>query len=86
MGGFKGANIKFKNDRTVLFTMDKEQKAGFIKVYANLPLDLRREIILIVREGNEDKPITWNVAFSEISSQTALGEKILKKIVDLGLI
>jgi len=66
--------------------MDKEQKAGFIKVYANLPLDLRREIILIVREGNEDKPITWNVAFSEISSQTALGEKILKKIVDLGLI
>jgi hypothetical protein len=66
--------------------MDAEKKAKFLRVYANLQFDLRREIILIITEGKEDKPITWNVAFNEINNETKLGEKILEQIVDLGLI
>ena len=66
--------------------MSAEQKAKFLGVYANLPLDLRKEIILIITEGKADKPITWNVAFDEINNETKLGEKILENLVDLGLI
>ena len=57
-------------------------KADFLKVYANLPIDLRKEIILII----DDEPITWNVAYAEIEKNTKLGKKILKKMIDLELI
>ena len=63
-----------------------DARATFFKVYANLQLDLRKEIILTIKESGGYRPITWNVAFEEISNNTALGEKILKKIVELGLI
>ncbi|MDO8537590.1 MAG: hypothetical protein Q7S21_01775 [archaeon] len=62
------------------------EKSRFLSVYANLSLDLRKEIILIIEEGEEEKPITWNVAFNEISNETKLGKKILKKIIELELI
>lgn len=54
----------------------------FLKVYANLPEPEREQIIAIV----EDKTYSWNVAFSEISNNTELGKKILKKIEELGLL
>ena len=57
-------------------------KDQFLKVYSNLSLDLRREIIVLA----EGKPITWNVAYEEIEEETKLGEKILKKILELELI
>ena len=54
----------------------------FLKVYANLPEPEREQIIAIV----EGKTYSWNVAFSEISNNTELGKKILKKIEELGLL
>ena len=57
-------------------------KENFIKIYSNLPLNLRREIILVI----DEKPITWNVAYLEIRNDTGLGKKILKKLEDLKII
>lgn len=59
-----------------------EGKDKFLKVYANLSMDLRKEIIALV----DSKPITWNVAYEEIDKGTELGEKILKKLIEMELI
>lgn len=58
------------------------KKEKFFKVYANLPLNLREEIILVVK----DEPITWKVAYLEISNNTKLGDEILEKLEALDLI
>lgn len=55
----------------------------FHKVYANLPLNLRNEIVLVVPDKG---PITWNVAYLEVSSNTPLGQQILDKLTELGII
>ncbi len=54
----------------------------FLRVYSNLPMDVRKEIVLVI----ENQPITWNVAFEEINHGTLLGEQILKKLVQLDFI
>lgn len=61
---------------------DMEGKGVFLKVYSNLSMDLRKEIILVI----ENQPITWAVAYEEISKETELGEKILKKLIEMGFI
>ncbi|MBU1176950.1 MAG: hypothetical protein ABIG88_02105 [Patescibacteria group bacterium] len=48
----------------------------FLKIYANIPINLREEIILVLENRG---PITWNVAYLEISQKTKLSEEILKK-------
>ena len=61
---------------------DKNQKERFLKIYANLPIGLRSEIICVV----EDKPISWNVAFVEIDQDTPISKIILEKLNKLNLI
>lgn len=58
------------------------RKEKFFKVYANLPINLREEIILVIN----NEPITWKIAFLEISNDTKLGEGILNKLEALQLI
>ncbi len=53
---------------------DKER---FLKIYANLPVNLRSEIIAVLPDVG---PITWNVAYLEISNDTELAKKITKKL------
>ncbi|MBD3304081.1 hypothetical protein GF343_02970 [Candidatus Woesearchaeota archaeon] len=55
----------------------------FLKVYANIPINLRKDIILVLEEKG---PITWDVAYVEIKNNTTLGKTILKKLEALGLI
>ena len=57
-------------------------KDNFLKVYANLPPPEREQVIAII----DNKPYSWNVAYNEISSNTKLGEKILKKIEELKIL
>ena len=57
-------------------------KEKFLKIYSNLPLNVREEIIAVV----EEKPITWNAAYLEIKNNTKLGEEILKKLEELKII
>ncbi|KKP78439.1 MAG: hypothetical protein A2271_05075 [Candidatus Moranbacteria bacterium RIFOXYA12_FULL_35_19] len=58
-------------------------KARFLKVYANLPINLRNEVILVLENYG---PITWNVAFVEIDNNTQLGKIILEKLINLKIV
>lgn len=55
----------------------------FLKIYANLPLGARGEIITVLNNG---KPITWDVAFLEIENNTELSGVILEKLEKLELL
>jgi len=59
------------------------KKEKFLKIYANLPINLRNEIILVL---DKKGPITWNAAYIEINNNTKLGEIIFKKLVQLKII
>ncbi|MBL7150803.1 hypothetical protein ISS86_02645 [Candidatus Microgenomates bacterium] len=59
-----------------------KKQENFFKVYANLPLNLRSEIILVI----DDEPITWRVAYLEIKGKTKLGKQILEKLEALKFI
>jgi len=63
--------------------MSEGKREKFLKIYANLPLGIRQEIILVLEDG---KPITWNVAFIEVEASTPLSEKILEKLEKLKII
>jgi len=54
----------------------EEGLSRFLKVYANIPMNLRREIILVIN----DEPITWNTAYVEIKNKTKFREKNTFKI------
>ena len=58
-------------------------KDRFLKVYANLPINLRNEVIAILPNTG---PVTWNVAFLEIEGETELGKNIITTLVDLKII
>ncbi len=55
----------------------------FLKVYSNLPINLRKEVILVLEEKG---PISWEVAYLEVENKTKLGEKILERLSKLKII
>jgi hypothetical protein len=57
-------------------------KEEFYKIYNNLPLNLREEVILVI----SDEPITWKVAKLEIDQNTKLSLEILEKLSALKII
>lgn len=59
---------------------DTRQK--FLKIYSDLPLGVRKEIVLTL----DDKPMTWDVVFIEVSNDTELSKTILEKLSKLGII
>jgi hypothetical protein len=59
-----------------------EFKECFYRVYNNLPLGIRDEVILVVN----DEPITWKVAKLEIDNDTPLSKEILEKLTVLKII
>lgn len=60
-------------------------KDKFFKMYANLPINTRKEIVLDLGVENGG-PITWEVAYREINGDTELGKDILQKLVNLKFI
>jgi len=58
-------------------------KEKFLKIYANLPLGVRQEIILVLDEYGA---ITWNVAAVEVEADTPLSKTILEKLERLKII
>jgi len=64
--------------------MDKKER--FYKIYNNLPLSLRDEIILVINVNDHKEPITWRVAKLYIDEETKLGEDILGKLERLRII
>lgn len=57
-------------------------KEKFYKVYNNLPLNLREEIILVI----DSEPLTWQVARLEADQDTKLSKVILGKLEALKII
>lgn len=57
-------------------------RENFLKVYANIPLSLRSDIILVFK----DKPLTWDVIYLEVKTNTELSGEILKELKELKLI
>ncbi len=63
--------------------MQDVSREKFLKVYANLPMNIRADIVCVM----DDKgPISWNVAYLEIVNDTLLGKDILKKLASLEFI
>ena len=60
----------------------EDEKAKFLKIFGNIPENIREEIIAVINE----KPYTWNVAYIEIRNNTELGKKILKVLKELEII
>ena len=58
-------------------------KEKFLKIYSDLPLGVRKEIILVL---DDNRPITWDVAFIEINNDTPLSKIILEKLEKLEII
>lgn len=65
--------------------MKKESRENFLRAYVNLPLNTRKEIILVLEEGVK-QPITWQVAYLEIRNNTSRSKKILEKLEELKII
>lgn len=63
--------------------MELGTREKFLKIYANLPLGVRGEIIAVLDDG---KPITWDVAFLEVDNNTEQSKIILEKLEKLELI
>ena len=57
-------------------------KERFLKAYANLPEPERHQVIAII----DEKPYSWNVAYVEVSNDTELGRKILKKLERMNIL
>ncbi|MEK9179181.1 MAG: hypothetical protein AAB893_01810 [Patescibacteria group bacterium] len=57
-------------------------KESFLKIYANIPLSFRDEIIVLL----DDKPLTWNAAYVEVVNGTGVSQVILKKLSELKII
>ena len=51
----------------------EELKAKFMRAYANIPLPLRSEIVVVV----DEEPISWHVAKIELNNNTLAAPKIL---------
>ena len=59
------------------------EKERFLRIYANLPLGVRQEIILVL---GDNQPITWNAAFIEVNANTEISKVILEKLQKLEII
>ncbi len=57
-------------------------QAKFLQIYANLPLNQRTEIVVVV----DNEPFTWNAIKIEVENNTDKGNEILGKLVELGII
>lgn len=59
-----------------------DRKTVFLRKYANLPLALRDEIIVLVR----DQPLTWNAAYLEVKNDTDKSKEILERLFELEIL
>ncbi len=53
-----------------------ELREKFLKVYANVPEDLRSDIIVVIK----GEPYSWQTSFLEIKDNTIKGKEILKML------
>ena len=62
--------------------MTMEDYSRFLKVYANIPANLRGDIIAVIG----DEPFTWSSTYLEILNGTETGKKIYQQLVKMEVI
>ena len=60
--------------------MDK--RVQFLKIYANLPLGTREDIIVVIN----NEPLTWKAAKLEVEQDTPKSKEILEILTNLGIL
>lgn len=53
--------------------MNKKLRKKFLKLYANLPMGIRSDIIAVIH----DEPMSWSVCYLEIKQKTEFSKEIL---------
>ncbi|VVB65698.1 Uncharacterised protein [Candidatus Gugararchaeum adminiculabundum] len=56
-------------------------RAKFLKAYSSVPDKLRDDVVAVV----DDKTYSWNSAFIEVNGKTPLGDKIIRKLEEIGM-
>lgn len=77
-GIIEGQNIMLSHNSR--FNMGLKER--FLKIYSNLPLGVRSEIVVVLDDG----PLTWEVAYIEIINDTPASKIIMEKLDRLGII
>jgi len=57
-------------------------KEEFLQAYADVPEDLRSEIVVVI----DEKSYTWNTAYFEVKKGGELADKILNTLKNMGII
>lgn len=57
-------------------------RATFQKVYANLPLGARTEIVAVI----DGVPMTWNAIYIEVQEETEKSKQILSFLEKIGVL
>ena len=60
----------------------KYLKETFLKTYANIPIQLRDDIIVTYK----NEPFTWRTVYIEVIGQTEMGRLLLEEMNSLNLI
>jgi len=60
----------------------ENKREKFLRIFSNIPENLREDIIAVIN----GKTYTWNIAFLEIKDKTELGKKILKALENTKII
>lgn len=58
-------------------------KIDFLRIYSNLPLGLRDQIIYVVKGKG---PVTWVVVYLEVDNDSPYSAEILQGLADLKII
>ena len=70
-------------DQTSHYEQKTDARERFLRAYANLPLNSRREIVVVLEE---EGPVTWEAAYLEVKNDTPKSKEILEKLEKLNLI
>jgi hypothetical protein len=62
--------------------MSSQEFQDFFRVYANLPLNIRNQVVVAI----DGEPITWKVAFNEMTHNTKKGKLIYETLKKLKII
>ena len=60
----------------------EDRKAHFYRVYSNLPLGVRDEIVVVV----DGEPMTWKAVRLEVDNNTDKGQTALQQLYDMQII
>lgn len=61
---------------------EDELRIQFLKTFANLPMGVRKEIILVFNK----EPVTWSVVYLEVNQRTKMGDEMLQRLKELKFI